>query len=750
MDLDDRENVQLCKRIRLLSPEPDAPESDGDALGSDCDGRIGAGAIHEGVVTESSITKTDRDVCLGVIAFKATSSYFQNRHESEATVDLRKCGNILKLYTSATKAYAGIVTDLFPSELLYHPSVKLRALLRTPASLRITISSTMEEATEIGSLLSKNSLFLQHPSPREIEVFELDEGYFNPHYLVTPVSRMPQLEDLAIECNDLTSDGSIPLDDKKKGQLMSIFDTAADIHIRPTTKQSPRLQTRLKDHQLKALAVMSEKECANVENPQCSSLWAAREDRGYRHRITGRRVDVPPTYTGGILADEMGLGKTLSVLSLICWSLDCSLESEVGLHDREPSTTLIVVPKSMIYGWQAQIKKHIHPDQVRVACYHGSARRSLAKEFRNNDIVLTTYQTLRSEWTNEGPLFERKWFRIVLDEGTPIQNSIDNYGALLAFINIEPLGIKDKFYHWISKPIRDNEKDGLRRLRILVEATCLRRTKSSILQRLPPPTIREDRVELHAYDRTLHDSFRSEAAKIAADHFINHTTSFSETHRKRNNVMSRINTLRRICDHGEDLLSTSDAEVWRSQRDHEAGLQSMSYSTSQKPVTSNSIDAFSKPSSSTKVQRLIHNIRSEQTNNFAGSANLPVKSVVFSHWTKMLDLVQEALLQSGFLCVRVEGKCSTKQREDALSRFAKDPSYTIMLLTIGSGGEGIDLTSANHVHLLEPHWNPMAEKQAIARVHRIGQQRPVTATRYITPDSIEEKLKRWLDRSGNM
>lgn len=50
----------------------------------------------------------------------------------------------------------------------------------------------------------------------------------------------------------------------------------------------------------------------------------------------------------------------------------------------------------------------------------------------------------------------------------------------------------------------------------------------------------------------------------------------------------------------------------------------------------------------------------------------------------------------------------------------------------------IDLTSANHVHLLEPHWNPMAEEQAIARVHRMGQQRHVTATKYITPDSIEE------------
>ncbi|KAF5541969.1 helicase-like transcription factor [Fusarium mexicanum] len=104
----------------------------------------------------------------------------------------------------------------------------------------------------------------------------------------------------------------------------------------------------------------------------------------------------------------------------------------------------------------------------------------------------------------------------------------------------------------------------------------------------------------------------------------------------------------------------------------------------------------------------------------------------------MLDLVQKPLLQAGFQCVRIDGQYSIKQREKALSIFANDTCCTIMLASLGSGGEGIDLISANHVHLLEPHWNPMAEEQAIARVYRLGQQRQVTATKYITPDSIEE------------
>jgi hypothetical protein len=177
----------------------------------------------------------------------ATSSFFKNRPNSETAVNLRQCGGILKLCTSDAGAYAGIVTELFPSELLTRNSVKLSALLTAPVSLRIILFSPIEEAVDIGDLLSKNSLFLQHPLPRDIEYFELETEYFNPHYLVNPGSRMPQLEDLAIEYNDCTSNASVALDEQKKGQLMGIFDTAADLSIRPTAEPSPRLQTRLKE-----------------------------------------------------------------------------------------------------------------------------------------------------------------------------------------------------------------------------------------------------------------------------------------------------------------------------------------------------------------------------------------------------------------------------------------------------------------------------------------------------------------------
>ncbi|QGI81252.1 hypothetical protein CEK25_007981 [Fusarium fujikuroi] len=789
MDVEDQCVERACKRIRLQSPEPDVIcDSFEDFLLSDaelfpqlaCDGDKDEARLDFG--GEALVTETVRHICLGTITPKTTSSFFKNRQESEAMVNIRQCGSIIKLSTADTGAYAGLVAD-FPSDSLHRPSVKLSALLTAPASLRVIVLSPIEEAAEIGNLLSNNDLFLQHPSSQDIEYFDLEMEYFNPHYLVIPGSRMPQLEDLAIEYNDSTSAHSLTLDEQKKSQLIGIFDTAADLSIRPTTEPSPRLQTRLKEYQLKALTVMSEKECTNVESPQCPSLWVVRDasngkdslrtSREYLHRITGHRANVVPTCAGGILADEMGLGKTLCVLSLICWSLDSLRDAEAQGIGSESLTTLVVIPKSstvrddpvthLIPGWQAQIESHIMPGQIRVALYHGTGRQNIARHFRDNGIVLTTYQTLRSEWTNKGPLFREPWFRVVLDEahrignrstqvfqaacelqslrrwcltGTPIVNSIDNYGALLAFIGMKPLDAKGRFDHWITNPIRDNEQEGLRKLRILVETTCLRRTKFSISQALPPPTVHEEKVDMHPYDRALYDFFESEAAKNAADSSKSYPANPSAAGREKKNVLSLIQNLRRICDHGEDLLPASDIEAWNLQI-----FQRPSLRARQKPGTTFSDDSYCETSPSAKVQRLIQKLRLEQKSNFKESSFPPVKSVVFSYWTKMLDLVQKALFEASFLCARIDGQYSVKQRENALFRFANDPCCTVMLATLGSGGEGIDLTSANHVHLLEPHWNPMAEEQAIARVHRIGQQRHVTATNYITPDSIEEYVQ---------
>jgi SNF2 family DNA or RNA helicase len=104
----------------------------------------------------------------------------------------------------------------------------------------------------------------------------------------------------------------------------------------------------------------------------------------------------------------------------------------------------------------------------------------------------------------------------------------------------------------------------------------------------------------------------------------------------------------------------------------------------------------------------------------------------------MLDLIAPALQSRGIMFCRIDGRSSMAQRKDALDVFASSESgCSIMLATMGAAGEGIDLTAATSVHIVEPQWNPMAEDQAVDRVHRIGQKDDVEIVRYIVKDSIE-------------
>lgn len=139
-----------------------------------------------------------------------------------------------------------------------------------------------------------------------------------------------------------------------------------------------------------------------------------------------------------------------------------------------------------------------------------------------------------------------------------------------------------------------------------------------------------------------------------------------------------------------------------------------------------------KPSS--KVAALMKNLLSYNEI----SAEIPIKSVVFSYWTKMLDLISKALDINNICFERLDGKMSNSQRHKAIQHFRSDPKCTVFLATVGSAGVGIDLTAACRIHLMEPQWNPMAEEQALDRVHRIGQTQPVVATRYIVNESVEE------------
>ena len=116
------------------------------------------------------------------------------------------------------------------------------------------------------------------------------------------------------------------------------------------------------------------------------------------------------------------------------------------------------------------------------------------------------------------------------------------------------------------------------------------------------------------------------------------------------------------------------------------------------------------------------------------------KSIVFSQWTSMLDLIQDPLKRADFGFVRLDGTMPQAQREQSIQTFKKDARITVFLISMKAGGLGLNLTEANHVFILDPWWSPSIEAQAIDRVHRIGQTKPVTVTRFVIQNSIEERI----------
>ena len=114
--------------------------------------------------------------------------------------------------------------------------------------------------------------------------------------------------------------------------------------------------------------------------------------------------------------------------------------------------------------------------------------------------------------------------------------------------------------------------------------------------------------------------------------------------------------------------------------------------------------------------------------------------MVFSYWTRTLDIVQSALISSSITYTRFDGKVPPRKRETVLQTFREQMAINVLLISISCGGTGLDLTAASRVYLLEPQWNPMIEEQALNRVHRMGQTKDVTTIRYIMESSIEEVM----------
>jgi SNF2 family DNA or RNA helicase len=406
-------------------------------------------------------------------------------------------------------------------------------------------------------------------------------------------------------------------------------------------------------------------------------------------------------WIGGVLADDMGLGKTLQVIAFIL-----SLK-EKGLSE----THLIVMPTSLLFNWQAELKRFA--PSLRMLTLHGAERRKDSQTFEQYDIVLTSYGTLISDIT----YLRRFCFGYVfLDEsqqiknissqryhaarllqsrnklaitGTPIENNTLDLYAQLSFACPGLLGNKQYFKDVYSSPI-DKFEDSRRaaELQRKVAPFILRRTKEEVAQELPDKTEQVLYCPMGESQRAVYEAYEGELRDYLEGKIKD------EILRDSIHVLRGLTQLRQIC---------NDPRLLKAEHLQGGG--------------------------SSKMEALMEQIDSKSVQH---------KILVFSQFVSMLNLVGEELDKSGIRYVSLTG--ATKDREEVVRSFQDDPQVRVFLLSLKAGGAGLNLTAASYVFLVDPWWNPAVEAQAIDRAYRIGQHKNVQAIRLICPGTVEEKM----------
>ena len=144
--------------------------------------------------------------------------------------------------------------------------------------------------------------------------------------------------------------------------------------------------------------------------------------------------------------------------------------------------------------------------------------------------------------------------------------------------------------------------------------------------------------------------------------------------------------------------------------------------------------------SSTKIEALMEEL------HLMKEGDPSAKAIVFSQYVAFLDLLEHRLTLAGHRVVKLNGGMTAGAREVALTAYKTDPSISVILISLKAGGVALNLTVASHIYLMDPWWNPAAEYQAIDRAHRLGQQKPIRAVRFVVRNTVEERILRLQDK----
>lgn len=400
---------------------------------------------------------------------------------------------------------------------------------------------------------------------------------------------------------------------------------------------------------------------------------------------------------GGCLADDMGLGKTLQAILLLA-----------SIYPAEKKNSLIIMPKSLLFNWENEFKK-FKPD-LTYYVYYGNQRD--LKAAKSKQLILTTYAMIRIAIED---FKEEEFYYIILDEsqnikninsqisrattllksehrlalsGTPIENNLGELYSLFRFLNPSMFGSIDNFNNSYAIPIQKyDDKAALHELKKKIYPFILRRLKSDVLTELPEKIEQIIYVDMSAEQKKFYEQRRMFYYQT-----IKSQIALSGIRKSQFFILQALTELRQIASIPE---SKSENKIL-----------------------------------SPKREVLMENLLEVLANDH--------KVLIFANYLNALDCMAIDLKKNGIEYLHMTG--ATQNRKELVEKFQNEDEYKVFLMTLKTGGIGLNLTAADYIFIFDPWWNKAAENQAIDRTHRIGQDKTVFSYKLITRETIEEKI----------